>query len=283
MAVTFRLVKLGDQRLHVAEAGPADGPLVILLHGFPEYWGAWRHQIPALAAAGFRVLAPDQRGYNLSSQPRRLAGYGLDALVDDVVALIAEAGHDRAHVVGHDWGGLVAWWAAIREPEKLRRLGILNVGHPRVLRQQMRSNPRQRRKSWYVFFFQLPWLPEWYLSRGDWEKCVRAVRGTSRKGTFSPADMDEYRQAWRRSGARGMVNWYRAALRRPPRRVPSLRVTVPTLLLWGARDRFLGEELVKPSLDLCDRARAEIFPEATHWIQHEEPEKVNRALIDFFS
>ena len=148
---------LGDVRLHYVEAG--EGPLVVLLHGFPEFWFSWRFQIPALAAAGFRVVAPDMRGYNLSSRPAEVAAYDTDRLAADVRGLIRELGAERALLAGHDWGGAVAWITAMNHPEVVERLAILNVPHPRRMLQGLRT-PRQLAKSWYFLAFQVPWLPE---------------------------------------------------------------------------------------------------------------------------
>ena len=270
-------------RLHIAEAGPGDGPLVLLLHGFPEFWYAWRRQIACFAEAGFRVVAPDQRGYNLSDKPRRVSAYGLDTLAGDVVSLIDEAGRGRAILVGHDWGGLVAWWTAVRFPEGLERLAVLNAPPPRVFRHHVRHDPRQRKRSWYIRYFQLPWLPERWYRRNNWEIGVRSMKETACPGAFSDGDMALYREAWSRPGAiRAMIHWYRAALRHPPRKPASPRVSLPTLIVWGARDRFLGQEMLEPSLGMCDVGRAEVLPEATHWVQHDEPERVNRLLLEFF-
>ena len=281
--VEHRFFEVNGIRLHAAQAGPPDGPLIILLHGFPEFWYGWQRQIGPLAAAGYRVLAPDQRGYNLSDKPRRLSGYRLDTLADDVVALIDQAGRDRVLLVGHDWGAAVGWWTAIRHPRRVSRLVVLNAPHPSVMRRHLKTNPTQRRRSWYFLFFQLPWLPERRFRRNDFEIGVRAVRGTARKGTFTDADMETYRRAWGQPGAvRGMIDWYRAALRRPPRRIGDRRVKPPTLIIWGERDRFLGREMVAPSLEYCEQGRVEMIPEATHWVQHEAPERVNRLLLEFF-
>jgi pimeloyl-ACP methyl ester carboxylesterase len=275
---------LGAVRLHAVVAGPEHGPLVLLLHGFPEFWRGWRHQIGPLAEAGFRVLVPDQRGYNLSDKPRRVRDYALDRLVEDAVGLIAAAGRDAACVAGHDWGGLVAWWTAVRFPERLRRLAILNVPHPLVMRRHLLTDPEQRRRSHYVFKFQLPWLPERKLRRDDWRIAERNTRGSARPGAFDDREMAAYREAWSRPGAiRAMVHWYRAALRHPPVRVADPRVRVPTRILWGARDPFLGRTMVEPSLALCDQGSLEWFEEATHWLQHEEPERVSGELVRFFS
>ena len=284
MLVTEKSVRTNGVQLNVAVAGPEHGELVVLLHGFPEFSFGWRRQIGPLADAGFRVLAPDQRGYNLSDKPRRLAAYCLDELVADVAGLIEAEGRRQALVVAHDWGGGVAWWLALTRPELVRGLVAINVPHPIVLRRALRTNPVQRRRSRYMLFFQLPWLPEWRLARADFAFMTAALAKTSRPGTFSAGDLARYREAWARPGAlTGMLNWYRAALRRPPRRPPTVRVAAPTLLVWGARDRFLGQELVAPSLELCDRGRAEILPDATHWVQHEEPERVNYLLLEFFA
>jgi pimeloyl-ACP methyl ester carboxylesterase len=280
--VRHRTVATNGVRLHVAEAGPEDGPLVILLHGFPEFWYAWKEQIGPLAGAGFRIAAPDQRGYAASDKPRGVRAYDLDTLALDVVGLIDEAGRDRASVVCHDWGGAVGWWLGMKHPGRLEKLAVLNAPHPRVMRRALRRGGAQRRRSWYMLFFQIPWLPERVLSAADFRLLARSLRSSSRAGTFSDEDLKIYKEAWSRPGAMtGMVSWYRALLRARPERPPSPRVTVPTLLIWGARDHFLGRELAQPSIELCDRGRLAFIEEATHWLQHEEPDRVNALLADF--
>jgi pimeloyl-ACP methyl ester carboxylesterase len=279
-----RTIATNGIRLHAVEAGPEGGPLLILLHGFPEFWYGWRHQIEPLAAAGFRVLAPDQRGYNLSDKPKKISAYNVDLLARDVLGLIDDAGADKACIAGHDWGGVVAWWLGIRYPERVRKIALLNIPHPVVMQRALRKSPEQRKKSSYIFFFQLPWLPERSFRAGSFTAGVKALQRTSRPGTFSDADLDLYREAWSQPGAvRSMIHWYRAALRAKPKIPASPRVRVPTLLLWGERDRFLGRELAQPSIDLCDGGRLEFFEEASHWLQHEEPERVNGELVRFFS
>lgn len=270
--------------LHVIAAGPENGPLVILLHGFPEFWYGWRYQIEALARAGFRVLAPDQRGYNLSDKPKRIRDYNLDQLAADVVGLIEAAGRDQAVVVGHDWGGASAWWAAMKYPTRIQRLVILNAPHPKVMRQNIFHNRVQRKKSWYFFLFQIPFLPERRMRKDNWRVGARALQGTSRNGTFSEADIARYREAWSQPGAAtGMLNWYRAALRTRPARVRSTRVKMPTLLIWGARDKFLSRELAEQSVALCDAGKLVFIENASHWVQHEEPARVNELLLQFLS
>ena len=219
-------------RLHVIHAGPPNGPLVILLHGFPEFWYGWRKQIPALAAAGYRVWAPDQRGYNLSDKPPGLDAYTLDELSADVVGLIDAAGCDRVYLVGHDWGAAVAWWVALKYPQQLEKLVIMNVPHPAVMRRTLQRNFAQLVKSWYIFFFQMPWLPERVISANQWQTALQAFKASSRPGSFSDADLAQYRTAWSQPGAfTAMLNWYRAAVRRRTQRLPTLRVSVPTLLM----------------------------------------------------
>ncbi|HEY8383307.1 MAG TPA: alpha/beta hydrolase [Microvirga sp.] len=266
--------------LHVAEAGPADGPLVVLLHGFPEFWWGWRRQIEALAAQGFRVVAPDQRGYNLSDKPQGVRAYELDTLVADLEALVRSYGRESCRLVGHDWGGLVAWWAASRRPGLIDRLVILNAPHPAVVGAYMRRHPSQMAKSSYIGFFQIPWLPERMLARDGFSALRRSLRGSSRRGTFSDEDLRAYDAAWAQPGAlTGMLNWYRALRHRPS--LPDPRVDPPTLVIWGEGDRFLERGLAEASLALCRDGRPLWMPQATHWVHLEEADAVNEALVGF--
>jgi len=270
-------------RLHVVDALSEDAPLVVEQHAFPEFWYGWHRQIAPLAAAGFRVVVPDLRGYNLSDKPQGIRAYNLDDLALDVVGLIDALGREQAHVAGHDWGGAVAWWLGMKHAERLDRLALLNIPHPLVFERILWRSGKQRRKSSYMFFFQLPWLPERALRRKGFSLLVRTLQKTSRPGTFSEEDLALYRAAWARPGAlTGMLHWYRAALRARRSDPASQRVPVPTLLLWGTKDLVLGRELVPPSLALCDQGRAVFFEEATHWVAYEQPEEVSRQLIEHF-
>ncbi|RTQ50757.1 alpha/beta hydrolase [Hymenobacter gummosus] len=276
-------VETNGVRLHVVQCGPLDGPLIVLLHGFPEFWYGWHRQIPALAAAGYRVWAPDQRGYNLSAKPRRVAAYAVEELVADVLGLLDAAGAERAGVVGHDWGGIVAWHLAARHPERLARVAILNVPHPAVFARTLRRSGRQRLRSWYAFFFQLPWLPEQLARLHYWWAGRRSLTGTSRRGTFGPDDLRRYRLAWSQPGAmRSMIHWYRAAARRGSS-VQAGRVAVPLQLIWGRRDAFLEAEMAAESLQYCAQGRLTYFDQATHWVQHEEADRVNELLLAHFA
>jgi pimeloyl-ACP methyl ester carboxylesterase len=280
--LTFSSIAGSGVTLNVAQSGPADGPLVILLHGFPEFWYGWRKQIPVLADAGFRVWAPDQRGYNTSDKPGRVRNYTIDKLSADVAELINAAGARKAIVVGHDWGGAVAWWLAANQPELVERLIILNVPHPLVLRHMLLTKPRQTLRSWYMFMFQLPSLPEWSFRRNNCQGVIKGLEASSRPGTFTAADFDAYHGAWTQPGAfTAMINWYRAMFRYGAPRPRNRRILPPTLVLWGAQDRFIGREAAQASLELCDQGRLVVYETATHWLQHEEPEEVNREIIDF--
>jgi pimeloyl-ACP methyl ester carboxylesterase len=268
--------------LNVVQSGPKDGPLVLLLHGFPEFWYGWRRQIPALAGAGFRVWAPDQRGYNTSDKPPRVRDYRLDKLADDVAGLVEASGRRRAVITGHDWGGVVAWWVAANYPELVERLIILNVPHPLVMRGLLLTDPRQLLRSWYMFLFQIPGLPEWIARRGNWEGIARGMRKTSRPGTFADADFDMYRGAWSQPGAfTSMLNWYRAMFRygAPPPR--NQRIMPPTLILWGVQDKFIGRKGAELSLQRCDFGELVFYEMATHWLPHEEAAEVSRRMIAF--
>ena len=228
--------EVGDVRLHYVEAG--DGPLVVLLHGFPEFWYGWRLQIAPLAAAGFRVVAPDLRGYNLSSKPDGVAAYSAGKLAADVRGLIQERGAESALVVGHDWGGTAAWTLAMNHPEVVDRLAILNAAHPRKLNEGLR-HPSQLRRSWYFFYFQLPDLPEHHVRANDWEFFQDFLRDA--QPAYTPEEMERYIEAWSQPGAAtAMINYYRFAVRHSSGEIRP--ITAPTLVIWGERDRYLGPD-----------------------------------------
>lgn len=269
-------------RIHAVTAGPENGSVVVLLHGFPEFWYGWRKQIEPLAEAGFRVIVPDQRGYNLSSKPPGTAAYALTELVSDAIAIADQLGQQKIFLAGHDWGAAVAWSAAILHPERIAKLAVLNVPHPSVMRRYLYTRPRQQLRSWYIFFFQIPWLPEALLSAFNFRIGNRALLRSSRPGTFSSDDLAQYRAAWSQPGAlTAMINWYRAALRHHIK-FTDRTVRVPTRILWGERDEFLLSEMAHESLRYCVNGELFTFANATHWLQHEEPARVSQLLVEFF-
>ena len=269
---TERLVN--GVRLHCVEAGPEQGPPVILLHGFPEFWRGWDRQIGPLARAGFRVVVPDQRGYNISEKPQGVEAYHIDTLVADVAALVHDLGHERAHIVGHDWGGVIAWAVAISRPAVVDKLVILNAPHPGAFGREMRR-AEQKKRSWYVGFFQLPVLPERLLVPFG-----RMGLGGARPGSYSAEDMRHYETAWTQPGAAtAMINYYRALIRLG--NVKGRQVHAPTLLLWGEKDTALVPELADDLGKWVPNLKTVKFPHATHWVMRDETLRVNQELLAF--
>jgi pimeloyl-ACP methyl ester carboxylesterase len=267
-------------RMHYVAAG--DGPLLLLLHGFPDFWFSWRRQIPALAAR-FTVVAPDQRGYNETDKPGW--GYTVDVLVADVVELIAALGHERAMLVGHDWGGAVAWAAAIARPHRVARLAVINAPHPAIFAEHLRRNPRQVARSAYMGFFALPLLPELALRAGDYAVIERELR-RDLPGAIGDAEIAAYKDAIGRPGAlSAALGWYRAAARQGARGLfagTGMRCEVPALQIWGDRDRYLGPELFIGTERYAPDLASLHIPGAGHWAHQWAPDPVNRALLAFF-
>ena len=261
-------------------SGPDDGTPVVLLHGFPEIGFGWRHQIPALVAAGFRVIVPDQRGYGTSSKPDQVSAYAVDQLAEDVVAIADALGHRRFALVGHDWGGIVAWHLAGRHAAHVRQLAILNAPNLDVMPGYALHHPLQLLRSSYVAAFQLPVLPEIALGASDHALLQAALTSSSRPGTFTAAELDVYREAWSQPGAlTAMLNWYRASARSAPRE--SVRIDQPVLVIWGDRDVALQASLAEASAELCDHVEVVHIESAGHWVQHEEAARVNQLLVAF--
>jgi pimeloyl-ACP methyl ester carboxylesterase len=275
-------IQTNGVKLHVVSTGPEGGTPVVLLHGFPEFWAGWRHQIPALAEAGFRVLAPDQRGYNLSDAPKGVRSYALTELVKDILGLLDAYGIEKVRLVGHDWGAAVAWTFASFYPERVEKLVILNVPHPAVMLKFLMGSPRQMLKSWYIGFFQIPGLPEWLLGRNDFAGAIAMLRASGNPATFRAADLEAYRQAYRNAGGLGgMINWYRALMRHRPAMPGNARLKMPVLVLWGKKDVALSYEMAEASMKFCADGKLVPMERATHWVQHDEAEKVIDELLAF--
>ena len=263
-------------QLHVVAAGDPDAPLVVLLHGHPDFWYGWRDQIRPLVEAGFRVVVPDQRGCNLSDAPDGADAYRLSELAADVCELIQSEGEESAHVVGHDFGGFVAWNVALRHPSMVDRLGILNVPHPTVYRETLRSSPQQIVRSWYVWFYQLPKLPEWLLRRNEMANMVESLEVTSNSGTFDDETVSRYKAAWQHTGIKPRINWYRGF--RHSDSLPRSDVSQPTLICWGEDDIALRASMAEQSLDYCENGQLRTFPDASHWVHHERSEVTDELL-----
>ena len=278
--------QVGDVRLHYAECGEGER-LVVLLHGFPECWYSWRHQLKALGER-YRVVAPDMRGYNLSDKPSRVEDYRVNRLVDDVTGLIRHLGHREAAVVGHDWGALVAWSVAQHYPDYVWKLAALQVPPPAVWAKNL--SLRQLLRSWYMFFFQLPRIPEWWISRDDFAGLDKVFRDASRPGTFTDADIEFYRSALKEPGAlTAGVNYYRANLGSFLKRKSKggeirrhERIRVPTLFVFGERDFAIIPETAAGVADYVNAPYTELrLARANHWVQQEYPAEVNAALLSF--
>ena len=277
-----RVEGAGGVGLHVVRAG--DGAPVVLLHGFPEFWYSWRHQIGPLVDAGLSVAAVDLRGYNLSDRPAGVAAYRLRQLVEDVAAVVRATGRPRAHVVGHDWGGLIAWAFAGVYPELLDKLVILNAPHMRLYGDAVRRHPLLAFRAWYVAFFALPAVPEWALAAGDYAAVRRLFeRGPARRAAFTRTDVERYVEALRRPGAlTAALNYYRANAGTGGLRLAGpARVEAETLVIWGDEDPVLRPGLVRGLDRVAPRSRLHRLPGVGHWVQSEAPEEVSRVLVEF--
>jgi pimeloyl-ACP methyl ester carboxylesterase len=282
--------QVGGVRLHYAERG-SGGRLVILLHGFPECWYSWRHQLMALGD-GYTVVAPDMRGYNLSDKPSRVEDYKINLLVDDVTGLIRHFGERQAAVVGHDWGAGVAWAVAQTHPEYVWKLVALQVPPMAVWRANLTL--RQALRSWYMLFFQLPRVPEWLMSARDFAFVERTLKKTvARPGTFTDADIDVYKKALSEPGAlTAAVNYYRANFvslffkgqRKKEEDLSDERIRVPTLFIYGEQDHAVVPETVRDVASYIDAPYREVrIKQSAHWVQNEAVEEVNAALNSFLA
>ncbi len=283
MIINHEWRTIAGVRLHCAVAG--SGPLLLLLHGFPEFWYSWRHQIPVLAEH-FTVVAPDLRGYNESDKPPRIGDYTTPTLVQDIVQLIHSFGYERAIVAGHDWGGAVAWSTALSRPEVVEKLIILNAPHPRLFMQHILTNPQQRLRIWYMLFFQLPWLPEITIRANHYQFIEGAFRGMAvHKEQFSEEVIAEYKRAIAKPRAlTSALNYYRALSRSSSIRFTATLNPVakmPVMVIWGEQDTALGKELNDRLEYYVPDLILHFVSDASHWIQQDRPDLVNRYMQDF--
>jgi pimeloyl-ACP methyl ester carboxylesterase len=279
MEISNQFYEVNGITLNVAMAGPLQGKVILFLHGFPEFSMGWKKQLVFFAAKGFRVIAPDQRGYNLSSKPRGVKAYRIGNLVEDIVELIKQTATQKVILVGHDWGGGVAWELAGQHPELVEKLVILNMPHLRVMRETLKTNAKQMLRSWYTGFFQIPFLPEWISSLFNFKLMERSMTGTALQNTFTQFELTQYKTAWRQPGAlRSMINWYRAYKYSHP---ALKRIQIPTLILWGTQDKFLLPQMAGRSNMLCAKGKLIYIDDATHWLHHEKAAKVNLLILNF--
>lgn len=279
--IEHRFVLANQLRFHLADCGAGER-FALCLHGFPECWYSWRYQLPLLAEAGYRAWAPDLRGYGETERPLRMQDYAIEYLLEDVRGLIAASGSQRALLIGHDWGAVIAWYFAMRHPELLRGLVIMNVPHPAVMERAIWG--RQLLRSWYALFFQLPWLPEMLLAARDYRAIRHAFVGMAvDKSRFPQEVLQVYRDQAARPGAlTAMLNYYRALLRgggaQRQRRLGYPRIDTPTLMIWGERDAALGKETTYGTERFVTDLTLHYLPNVSHWVQQEAPEEVNRLL-----
>ncbi|MGZ3618106.1 MAG: alpha/beta fold hydrolase [Ktedonobacteraceae bacterium] len=267
-------------RMHYVTQG--EGPLIVLLHGFPEFWYSWHNQIPYLAEHDYTVVAPDLRGYNETAKPPK--GYDIPTLLRDIEGLIKGLGQQKAHIVGHDWGGVLAWTFAMNYPEMTESLIVMNAPHPAAMLREMRTF-KQLRKSWYVFAFQIPWLPEYMLGRNHANEIGRMLRGAALQKSAFPREVTaKYQEAMSKPGAiKAAISYYRQLFRRLPFSMNSneVHIKAPTLLIWGEQDIALGIALTTGLERWVDDIQIRRIPDSGHWVQQEQPEKVNRYMLDF--
>jgi len=268
---------VGGIPIHYVEAG--HGPLIVLLHGFPEFWYSWRNQIPALAAAGFHVIAVDLRGYNDSAKPLGVAAYRLPELAKDIAGVITQTGEAPCILAGHDWGGAVAWLTAMLYPELVSRLIILNSPHPVAYLREMRRSARQKWRAKYQLPFHVPGLAEFAMRRFRYALLRRSL---ARLGSFTPEEIERYVEAWSKPGAlTAMSNYYRAMRMRKGMRGLIRRIDIPTLMIWGDRDPFFTPETLLDFREYVPDIRIEHIPDAGHFVQTDSPWKVNELMMNF--
>ena len=282
--IKFDYAQIGGVKLHYATAGNGD-KLVVLLHGFPEFWYSWRRQIIALSDE-YTVVAPDMRGYNLSDKPPRVEDYKVEKLVDDVTGLIRHFGREQAAIVGHDWGAIVAWSVARNQPEYVWKLCAMQVPPAAIWKKNQTF--KQFLATWYMFFFQIPALPEWLLSRNDFALLANGLKtSTIEKDIFTDGDIDEYKKSWREDRAlSSALNYYRANIlqRLFGGESADEKIKVPTLFIYGEKDAVILPETVEGIGDVIDAPYSQIrIPDAGHWVQQEAAEIVTDSLREFLA
>ncbi|MFU8816257.1 MAG: alpha/beta fold hydrolase [Pseudomonadales bacterium] len=286
--IRTRFVEANHARFEVDECGDGDR-LALCLHGFPEHSFSWRYQLPMLAELGYRAWAPNLRGYGRSVRSEGMEAYSIENLMADVAGLIDASGCRETVLIAHDWGAVIAWFFAMRRIRPLSRLIICNVPHPAPARQAMSKGLAQLKKSWYIFFFQVPGVPEWVLGRDDARRVGDAIRRSSANPERFP---DEVIEVYRRNAAQpgaltAMINYYRALVRgggaRRQRESGYPLIDTPTLMIWGEDDVALTKETTYGTEQYVRDLTVRYLPRVSHWVQQEAPEIVNPMMQAFLT
>jgi len=266
-------------KLHYVTQG--NGALMLMLHGFPEFWYSWRHQIPAFAT-DYQVVAPDLRGYNDSDKPKAQSAYVMDEFIKDIEGVITGLGYDKCVLVGHDWGGAIAWPFAYSRPQMVEKLIVLNIPHPAKMAEGLRT-PQQLLRSWYMFLFQLPEIPEALIQASDYQLIeTMMTAGVINKSAFTKADIEAYKDAVAKRGAlTAMLNYYRNISQQRMLNTDWSILEVPTLMIWGESDVALGKDLTNNTEAYVRNLQIKYIPNCSHWVQQEQPELVNRYMREF--
>eukprot|EP00271_Cylindrocystis_brebissonii_P015114 TRINITY_DN3712_c0_g1_i1.p1 TRINITY_DN3712_c0_g1~~TRINITY_DN3712_c0_g1_i1.p1 ORF type:complete len:421 (+),score=40.95 TRINITY_DN3712_c0_g1_i1:102-1364(+) len=282
--VRHQFLQNGSVRLHYVESGNPEDDLVVLLHGFPSFWYTWKHQFGPLSRAGYHVVAPDMRGYNLSDKPSGVAAYSRATLTSDLEAIVDQLGHGKpATVVGHDWGGMVAWAFAQDFSEKVARLVAINIPHPALFKKALSTNTAQMRRSWYMFMFQLPMLGEAWTSANGYS-VLRSIVGGDVKPPESEDHMQRHVDAFSKPGAlTGSINYYRGLRQWTPPKHSKKVIELPVAIIWGDEDKFFVPEISDPPPELVPNCSVLHVPEATHWVMWERPEVVSQRILQFMA
>lgn len=280
---TNRMIVTNGIRLNLVECGKPEGPSMIFLHGFPDFHHGWRYQAAYFDEQKCHVLMPDQRGYNLSEKPKSVDDYSLDKLSRDIKGIIDSLGR-TVWLIGHNWGGMVAWQIALKFPELLNGLVILNAPHPEVYWDYYKSKKIPFGKNAQNMFFQVPGIAEGLLKMGNWSHFSQQFQKNARKGTITEGDLEKYRQAWNQSGAfSAMLNWQRAFHQQKSYLKTSLKIEVPVLFIHGQQDTALSPQMVKESLSRCNQHYLKQLPNAGHWVQLDQHAVVNQLIHEFIS
>ncbi|XP_041361319.1 epoxide hydrolase 4-like [Gigantopelta aegis] len=274
-------IHLEEVKIHYVASGDEGKPLMLFVHGFPEFWYSWRHQIKEFQK-DYRVVAIDQRGYGDSDHPSGVGNYRREKLAGDLKQMIPALGYSSCILVGHDWGGVIAWVFASLHPDMVTRLIVMNAPHPLGFQKYIRSHIGQLKKSWYIFFFQVPIISEFFFEMNDMKYLELSLAKKPLGlcvGSMSNSDIEAYKYAFSKSGFSGPINYYRASLRY--KLVRMNRLQMPVLIIWGCQDQALDRGIADASSHYCDNVTMKFLDESSHYVQMDQPDLVNKCMRDF--